>query len=162
MTGTSRLIWEPSRECIESTNVYPFMQRLGFADYRDFIRYSQDRLEELWDKMVRELGIDWFQPYQQVLDASRGVECARWFTGGKLKWVRLLRGEMRSFEAAWRSAVLQGLLRRRSSRSLAVDLPEEADWVYAQGLGNFAEFDNVQPPFAPLVLGDERLRLFQL
>jgi acetyl-CoA synthetase len=34
--------------------------------------------------MVRELGIEWFEPYSQVLDASRGVEWARWFTGGKL------------------------------------------------------------------------------
>jgi acetyl-CoA synthetase len=77
-------IWEPSPEFIESTNVYRFMRRLGIGTYQEFIRYSRESLEEFWDRMVRELGIEWFEPYTQVLDASRGVEWARWFTGGKL------------------------------------------------------------------------------
>jgi acetyl-CoA synthetase len=81
---TVPFIWEPSREFIERTNVYRFMQRLGIATYPDFIRYSQAHLEAFWDEMVRELGIEWFEPYAHVLDASRGVEWARWFTGGKL------------------------------------------------------------------------------
>jgi acetyl-CoA synthetase len=34
--------------------------------------------------MVREVAIEWFEPFEQALDASRGVEWARWFTGGKL------------------------------------------------------------------------------
>jgi acetyl-CoA synthetase len=81
---TSPFIWEPSREFIERTNVYRFMQRLGIGAYQDFIRYSQERLEEFWDEMARELAVEWFEPYQRVLDASRGVEWARWFIPGKL------------------------------------------------------------------------------
>jgi acetyl-CoA synthetase len=80
----SGYIWEPSREFIERTNAYRFMQRLGIGAHAEFIRYSQERTEEFWDEMVKELGIEWFEPYTQVLDASRGVEWARWFTGGKL------------------------------------------------------------------------------
>src|ERR1017187_9655743 len=38
MIETSRFIWEPSREFIESTNVYRFMRRLGIDTYQDFIR----------------------------------------------------------------------------------------------------------------------------
>ena len=34
--------------------------------------------------MVRELGIDWFAPYDQILDISRGVEWATWFRNGRL------------------------------------------------------------------------------
>jgi acetyl-CoA synthetase len=60
------------------------MQRLGIGAYQDFIRYSQEHLEEFWDEMVRELAVEWFEPYQQVLDASRGAEWSRWFIPGKL------------------------------------------------------------------------------
>ncbi len=77
-------IWEPTREFIESTNVYRFMRRLGIGTYQEFIRYSQEHLVEFWDEMVEELGIEWFEPYQQVLDVSRGVEWAQWFLPGKL------------------------------------------------------------------------------
>ena len=34
--------------------------------------------------MVRDLEIEFFEPYEQVLDTSRGVEWATWFTGGRL------------------------------------------------------------------------------
>ena len=77
-------IWEPSREWIESTNVWRFMRRLGFSDREAFLRFSRDDIERFWDEMVREASIEWFRPYDCVLDTSRGVEWADWFPGGLL------------------------------------------------------------------------------
>src|SRR5713226_7948421 len=77
-------IWEPGQEWIERTNVHRFMQRLGIQDREQFIRYSQERLEEFWAEMIKEAGIHWLHPYERVLDTSDGVEWSRWFTGGKL------------------------------------------------------------------------------
>jgi AMP-binding enzyme len=77
-------IWEPSPEWIERTNVWRFMRMLGLTDREAFLGYSRDHLEEFWDQMVREAGIEWFRPYDRVLDTSRGVEWAQWFLGGKL------------------------------------------------------------------------------
>jgi len=77
-------IWEPGQEWIERTNVYRFMQRLGIGDREQFIRYSQEHLEEFWAEIVKEAGFRWLHPYERVLDTSDGVEWARWFTGGKL------------------------------------------------------------------------------
>ena len=31
---------------------------------------------------MREMRVEWFEPYRQVLDASRGPEWTQWFTGG--------------------------------------------------------------------------------
>src|SRR5579864_841705 len=77
-------IWEPSRDWIEKTNVWRFMQKLGFTDREAFLAYSRDHNEEFWDRMVREAGIEWFRPYDRVLDASRGPEWCQWFLGGQL------------------------------------------------------------------------------
>ncbi|HUJ23317.1 MAG TPA: AMP-binding protein [Bryobacteraceae bacterium] len=77
-------IWEPAPEWIGQTNVWRFMQKLGFADREDFLRYSRENLAEFWDRMVEETGIEWFRRYDRVLDVSRGVEWAEWFLGGKL------------------------------------------------------------------------------
>jgi acetyl-CoA synthetase len=77
-------IWEPNREWIEQTNVWRFMQKLGFDDREAFLRFSRERLEEFWDYMVREEGIEWFRGYDRVLDSSRGVEWSEWFSGGQL------------------------------------------------------------------------------
>ena len=60
------------------------MQRLGFNDREAFLLFSRENPERFWDEMMREMSVEWFEPYTQVLDASRGPEWATWFTGGKL------------------------------------------------------------------------------
>ncbi len=78
------MIWEPSPESVERTNVWRFMQRLGFHDREAFLDFSRRDPERFWDEIMREMGIAWYKPYTQVLDASRGPEWARWFIGGRL------------------------------------------------------------------------------
>lgn len=78
------MIWTPSREFIEQTNVFRLMRRLGFADCEDFLRFSREQPERFWDEMMREMRVDWFTPYERVLDESEGPEWARWFIGGRL------------------------------------------------------------------------------
>src|SRR3990172_42825 len=39
-------------------------------------------VEWLWDAVVRALGIEFFEPYERVLDVSRGTPWATWFGGG--------------------------------------------------------------------------------
>jgi acetyl-CoA synthetase len=77
-------IWEPSHEWIAQTNVWRFMQKLGFTDREAFLSYSRENPEEFWDRTVREMRIEWFRGYDRVLDTSRGVEWSEWFLGGKL------------------------------------------------------------------------------
>jgi acetyl-CoA synthetase len=78
------MIWEPSREFIENTNVWRFLRRLGFADSEAFLRFSRENPERFWEELLREMRVEWFEPYRQVLDASRGPEWTQWFIGGRL------------------------------------------------------------------------------
>ncbi len=78
------MIWEPSRAFIEQTNVWRFMLRLGFTDRESFLRFSREHPEQFWDEMMREMGVEWFVPYERVLEAPDGPEWARWFVGGRL------------------------------------------------------------------------------
>jgi len=78
------MIWEPSPEFIEQTNVWRFMQRLGFSDREAFLRFSREESSRFWDELMREMRVEWFEPYQQVMDMSRGPEWTEWFTGGRL------------------------------------------------------------------------------
>ena len=78
------MIWEPSPEFVESTNVWRLLRRLGFPDREAFLRFSRDEPERFWDEMLREMRVEWSEPYSQVVDLLRGPEWATWFTGGKL------------------------------------------------------------------------------
>lgn len=64
--------------------MWRYLQKLGFSELRQFLDYSTEKLEDFWGDLPAELGVEWFQPFDRVLDVSRGVEWARWYLGGKL------------------------------------------------------------------------------
>jgi hypothetical protein len=51
------MIWEPSRESIERTNVWRFMQRLGFSNREAFLHFSRANPQRFWDETMREMGV---------------------------------------------------------------------------------------------------------
>ena len=58
------------------------MREHGISGWRELIERSQDDIEWFWDAAVRFLGIEFFEPYERVLDTSGGTAWATWFTGG--------------------------------------------------------------------------------
>jgi acetyl-CoA synthetase len=78
------IVWTPPPGWVEQTNVYRFMRRLGFDRLEDFLQFSREHNERFWDEMLREAGIEWFEPYTKVCDTSDGVEWSRWFIDGRL------------------------------------------------------------------------------
>lgn len=78
------MIWEPSPDFVRRTNVWRFMQRLGFSDREEFLAFSRDNPERFWDELMREMQVAWFEPYRQVLDDSRGPAWTQWFSGGRI------------------------------------------------------------------------------
>jgi acetyl-CoA synthetase len=128
-------LWEPSREWTEQTNVWRFMQKLGFLDREAFLRYSRENLEDFWDRMGREAGIDWFRPYDRVLDLSRGAEWSEWFLGGKLNiaWNCLDRHVASgNIACIWESE--DGGIRTLTFAQLAEDVNRLANGLSALGL----------------------------
>jgi acetyl-CoA synthetase len=80
----SELVWTPPREYIERSNVWCFMRRYNISDYAELVRRSIEDIEWFWDAVVKELQIEFFEPYQKVLDISQGIPWAKWFVGGKI------------------------------------------------------------------------------
>jgi acetyl-CoA synthetase len=80
----SELVWTPSPEYIERSNVWRFMRRYNISDYAELVRRSIEDIEWFWDAVVKELQIEFFEPYQKVLDISQGIPWATWFVGGKI------------------------------------------------------------------------------
>jgi acetyl-CoA synthetase len=60
------------------------MRRHGFATYRELVARSIEEPEWFWPAAVEDIGLEFFEPWSQVVDLSRGPEWATWFVGGKL------------------------------------------------------------------------------
>jgi acetyl-CoA synthetase len=78
------VVWQPDAETLERANVVRLMRRHGLDDYRELVRRSIDDPEWFWAAVVEDLGIEFAEPWTQVLDVSRGPEWTTWFVNGKL------------------------------------------------------------------------------
>ncbi|HEX3057392.1 MAG TPA: AMP-binding protein, partial [Gaiellaceae bacterium] len=85
----SDTIWAPTPERVERANLTRLARRLGVDGYHDLHRVSLEEPERFWPAVVDDLGIEFSQPWDAVVDVSRGPEWARWFVGGKLNLARV-------------------------------------------------------------------------
>jgi acetyl-CoA synthetase len=83
----SDIVWEPSKEYIEGANITKFMKKNNIRDYQELIKKSTDDIEWFWNAAMRDMDIEWFEPYEKVYDDSKGIQWTKWFIGGKLNIV---------------------------------------------------------------------------
>ncbi len=77
------VVWSPSPEYEERANVTRLMRAHGIETYDELLARSIGDIAWFWDAVVRDLGLSFLEPYERVLDTSRGVPWTTWFTGGK-------------------------------------------------------------------------------
>ncbi|HEX9775942.1 MAG TPA: acetate--CoA ligase [Actinomycetota bacterium] len=76
--------WTPTPEYVERANVTRLMRAHGIATYPELIKRSQDDVEWFWDAVVKDLGIEFFEPYSKVVESPRGIAWSTWFGGGSV------------------------------------------------------------------------------
>src|SRR5215475_14034225 len=85
----SDYVWTPSEDFITRANVTRLRRRLGAADYKELHRISIEEPGRFWPEVIDDLGLAFSEPWQSVVDQSRGPEWAQWFVGGKLNLARI-------------------------------------------------------------------------
>jgi acetyl-CoA synthetase len=69
---------------VERANVTRLARRHGLDEYRELLARSQEDPEWFWPAVIEDMGLEFAQPWSEVVDRSRGPEWCRWFVGGKL------------------------------------------------------------------------------
>lgn len=67
--------------------MHRFIERHSLGDYATLYRRSIEDPAWFWGAVAADPGLEWMRPYRQVLDTSRGIPWARWFTGGQTNLV---------------------------------------------------------------------------
>ena len=60
------------------------MRAHGIETYDELVHRSVEDIGWFWDAVVRDLDIEFFEPYLEVFDTRSGVEWTTWFTAGTL------------------------------------------------------------------------------
>ena len=85
--------WVPPPGSIENRRVWKLMQKLGFKDYYEFLRFSTEHPEDFYKYAMEDLNLEWPVPWDQFQDSSNGTEWTNWFVNGRtnLTWLALER-----------------------------------------------------------------------
>ncbi|MDR7418863.1 MAG: AMP-binding protein [Armatimonadota bacterium] len=75
--------WTPDPVQARASRLQRFIDRHGFPGYDALYARSIEDPAWFWGAVVDDLGLQWVQPYTQVLDLSRGLPWPRWFVGGR-------------------------------------------------------------------------------
>jgi len=90
--GIDEVVYEPQQEFVERSNVYQFMQTYGIDGFEELhertVRETEgvdaSGLDWFWDEIVDHLGLEFYEDYDQVRDASDGPQFTDWYVGGRL------------------------------------------------------------------------------
>ena len=90
------LLWQPSKERIEATNMYRFMTRVNETYGKDFKEYSAlwewsvEHLEDFWEAAWDFLDIKASTPYEKVIDDPGKMPGAKFFVNCRLNFAENL------------------------------------------------------------------------
>ena len=81
--SASDIIWRPNEDFLTNSHVARLMKKLGIADHREFLKWSVEDVRRFWEVVLEDMGLDWYRPYDELLDLSGGFPWAKWFVGGE-------------------------------------------------------------------------------
>ena len=90
------LLWQPSDEQINASNMFRFMQIVNerfdrnFTTYEQLYRWSVDNIPDFWSLMWDFGGIKASASYDRVVDDLEKMPGARWFCGARLNFAENL------------------------------------------------------------------------
>ncbi|HEY7123909.1 MAG TPA: AMP-binding protein [Ktedonobacterales bacterium] len=86
-SASPEIAWRPSPAYLQRSRLLRFMRAHGINDYPELMRRSVQDPAWFWDAVCKDLELEWYTPYEQVMDDSRGIAWTTWFKGGRFNYV---------------------------------------------------------------------------
>ena len=80
-------VWHPPPELIAQSNLQRFIDKHSLGSYDELMRRSTTDIAWFWDAVLRDLDIQFYKPYSQIVDLSDGKPWAHWCGGGEMNIV---------------------------------------------------------------------------
>lgn len=133
------VVWQPSPEVVEASNLMGFLRRHGFNDYESLLRRAEAEPEWFWDALIKDQEIPFAKPYQKVLDVSDGLAWPKWCVGGAMNLAASCIGRHRGTPTYERLAVSweseEGEVKSWTYAELDAEICRLAEGLRALGLG---------------------------
>jgi acetyl-CoA synthetase len=83
----NEFVWRPTPEVISASQLQRFMRAHGISTLAELHRRSVAEPRWFWQAVLDDLEIEFFRPYDEVMDTSAGLPWTRWCVGGEMNIV---------------------------------------------------------------------------
>ena len=132
-------VWHPSPELIAQSNLQSFINRHDLGSFDELMRRSTSDISWFWDTVLRDLRIEFYKAYEEVVDLSKGKATPQWCVGGEMNIVHNLldkyAGTPADRKIAIKSETEDGKSRRLTYAELRAEVDEMATALRSLGLG---------------------------
>ena len=81
------IVWEPSQDYIENARLTEFMRRHDIVNFDHLMQRSTSEIAWFTSAVLDFLDIQFYRPYSQVVDLSRGIAWPKWCLDGQMNIV---------------------------------------------------------------------------
>jgi acetyl-CoA synthetase len=130
--------WRPSADAAQSTRLGRFIRAAGEPDLEALQRHAEHDPAWFWGAAADDLSLAWQRQPTAVLDASRGVEWSRWWTGGAFNYAAAAvdpRAASNPTGAAVTWEGEDGAVRRLTNQELKSEVDRAAGMIARLGVG---------------------------
>ncbi len=82
-----KVVWRPNARWMAESNLQRFMERHALADYEALMAKSVADIAWFWDAVMQDLQIEFYRPYDRIVDMSGGPAFPRWCVNGEMNIV---------------------------------------------------------------------------
>ena len=83
---TSEIAWWPDKSVIQSSNLQAFIDHCGLPDFDTLLARADEDAEWFWSQIFDFGQTGFAQPYNKIVDASRGLAYAEWCVGARMNF----------------------------------------------------------------------------
>jgi acetyl-CoA synthetase len=134
-----QFVWHPPRELIAQSNLQRFIEKHALGSYGELMRRSTTDIAWFWDTVLRDLDIQFYKPYSDVVDLSEGKPWAHWCVDGEMNIVHNLLDKCAGTEIdnrlAIKSEIEDGTTRTVTYKQLRDEVNKMAAGLRDLGLG---------------------------
>jgi acetyl-CoA synthetase len=133
------IVWRPTPDYKEHARLTEFMQLYGISSFDELMSRSTEDVAWFTDAVLKYLDIQFDEPYENVVDLSRGIAWPKWCIGGKMNIAYNCLDKYIGTPIESQDALLwegeDGMTRSMSYRDLRLKVNKAANALRSLGLG---------------------------
>lgn len=150
--AAGEIIWQPTEDFLQNSNVSRLMRRIQIDDPKELIRRSTSEPEWFWETVLDDMKIEWYRKYDQLMDMSEGFPWTKWFVGGEINIVHNCLDRHAFGDRENRTALIwegdDGNVRSYTYREMSFEVSRLANAMKNEGLG-LGDSAGIYMPMAP-------------